>query len=42
MCLIGSRKSLNMEFFSEFLDDRFRGSNAMMKSAADVFVPEGF
>lgn len=32
----------NREFFSEFLDERFRYSNTLSKSADDVHVPEGF
>jgi hypothetical protein len=32
----------NKEFFAEFYDDRFPTQQALMKSADDVYVPEGF
>ena len=32
----------NREFFETFYDDRFPGTQALMKSADDVYVPEGW
>lgn len=32
----------NKEFFEEYYDDRFPMATTLLKSAADVFVPEGY
>ena len=32
----------NIEFFTEYVDDRFPMRTTLMKSVDDVYVPEGF